>query len=380
MQLLEIIPLIQNCLLENRSFVAFRLPGEESITVLHSVTAQPIKDYSEHTFDGKGFLFAPFNRDVRAFLLNADRSESIAYEPSELQQLINGIQQSSKLPFTDQLHAEGLSADKTVITQSDFTQKADYINRIQTVIEKIQSGFCEKAVISRKIKIDFDNNKETVLLFLQLAASFPKAFVYLTQIEGIGCWMGASPELLLSAGSANTDELLIHTMALAGTRKSSSKDHPWGDKEIMEHEWVKKYILEKLALINATNVHDGNTHTVKAGPVEHLRTDINAGIKSSQFGELLKILHPTPAVCGWPLHKALELIQYTEDYDRAYYTGYLGPATSLFVNLRCMEIFDNYAYIYVGGGITKDSIPEAEYEETVMKSRTLLNALEKVRY
>ena len=49
--------------------------------------------------------------------------------------------------------------------------------------------------------------------------------------------------------------------------------------------------------------------------------------------------------------------------------------TNLFVNLRCLQIKNNQALIYVGGGITKDSNPEKEWEETVAKSLTTKSLL-----
>ena len=49
--------------------------------------------------------------------------------------------------------------------------------------------------------------------------------------------------------------------------------------------------------------------------------------------------------------------------------------TALFVNLRCMKIEDKLASIFVGGGITKDSNPEAEWEETVNKAQTMKKVL-----
>ncbi len=92
-------------------------------------------------------------------------------------------------------------------------------------------------------------------------------------------------------------------------------------------------------------------------------------------------MHPTPAVCGIPLDSAKQFIKQTEGYDRKYYTGFLGPCnvngkTNLFVNLRCAELFANNINLYIGGGITKDSIPEKEWEETELKSKTLLSVLE----
>ena len=95
-------------------------------------------------------------------------------------------------------------------------------------------------------------------------------------------------------------------------------------------------------------------------------------------------MHPTPAVCGWPAAEALDLIRVTEEYPRSFYSGYLGPVnmerkTSLFVNLRCMQVGEQEAALYAGGGITINSVPEAEWEETTIKSRTLLAEIEKIQ-
>lgn len=81
------------------------------------------------------------------------------------------------------------------------------------------------------------------------------------------------------------------------------------------------------------------------------------------------------------MNEAQQFIKGTERYDRKYYTGFLGPCnmdskTNLFVNLRCAEVFSDSVNLYIGGGITKDSKPEKEWEETELKSKTLLFAFE----
>ena len=50
----------------------------------------------------------------------------------------------------------------------------------------------------------------------------------------------------------------------------------------------------------------------------------------------------------------------------------------IYVNLRCCQIQNGAAYLYLGGGFTKDSIPELEWQETENKSKTLLNILQKL--
>jgi len=98
---------------------------------------------------------------------------------------------------------------------------------------------------------------------------------------------------------------------------------------------------------------------------------------------------------------AYDYILKEENYERSYYTGYLGELnlqyvrnrntrkrnvensayqsvstqTNLYVNLRCMQVFKNRLEIYIGGGITKESQPKAEWEETQRKAETMQKIL-----
>jgi isochorismate synthase len=81
-----------------------------------------------------------------------------------------------------------------------------------------------------------------------------------------------------------------------------------------------------------------------------------------------------------PKARALEFILAHEPHERSFYSGYLGPVhmdgvSRLHVNLRCMQLHTDQAYLYVGGGITPQSNPTAEWRETVLKSETLLAVL-----
>jgi isochorismate synthase len=95
---------------------------------------------------------------------------------------------------------------------------------------------------------------------------------------------------------------------------------------------------------------------------------------------MLKLLHPTSAVCGMPLESAFQFLVENEGYDREFYAGYLGPVnfqnqSNLYVNLRCLQLFDTEATVYAGAGITQDSDPQKEWEETELKMKTLLEVL-----
>jgi isochorismate synthase len=126
-------------------------------------------------------------------------------------------------------------------------------------------------------------------------------------------------------------------------------------------------------------------YVAKAGNLLHLRTDFTFSVDAigTRLPSLISSLHPTPAVCGMSTGKAMDFIKSGEKHDRGYYAGFLGPIgirdmIRLYVNLRCMQVFDDRLVLYIGGGITSDSVPEEEWEETEMKAETLLSVLKKI--
>ena len=122
-------------------------------------------------------------------------------------------------------------------------------------------------------------------------------------------------------------------------------------------------------------------HTQQAGSLLHLKTEIRAQLHTGfSLQNLLQQLHPTPAVCGMPKAAALQFIGQEEGYDRQFYSGFLGEIlgnnqVDLFVNLRCMNLANEQAHIYVGCGITSGSLPESEFAETVHKAQTMKQVL-----
>jgi isochorismate synthase len=202
-------------------------------------------------------------------------------------------------------------------------------------------------------------------------------------IPGIGTWLGASPEVLLTL-----DHQMLTTMALAGTQRRP-EDRPlsavrWGQKETAEQEMVSAYVRDFFARAGVHNLHEEGPQTVAAANVVHLQTLFRVELPEEErlalANRVLDELHPTSAVCGMPKHQALAFILANEGYDRRFYSGFLGPVhmegrSSLFVNLRCMQLDEDYANLYVGGGITAESDPSSEWRETEMKAETMLSVL-----
>ena len=96
------------------------------------------------------------------------------------------------------------------------------------------------------------------------------------------------------------------------------------------------------------------------------------------MGDLLKLLHPTPAVCGLPKEEAYRFILDNEGYDRSYYSGFIGwlrpeGRTDLYVNLRCMNVKEDSLTLYAGGGLLASSELDDEFQETEKKMQTMQN-------
>ena len=347
-------------ILANRPFASYRLPGQaDPVTIYGPGNFEELPSATNFPDRKNGFILAPYGDSQPRLWLEA-------------QNTIAGFDAGD--PRAEALDPVALPE---FAPDTDFVDRAGYLVRLEKAIRNIQTGKADKIVISRRILRHWpDGIQQAPELFRYLCHQYPSAFVYLANLPGKGLWAGASPEVLLESAEGR-----IHTMSLSGTRKKQDPEIPWRQKEMDEHTWVSRYIAETITQCGCHNLTVSPVHTVDAGWVEHLRTLYTADCDVSKLYRLVHALHPTPAVCGWPTPAARKFIEEIERYDRSFYTGYLGPVRkdgsfNLYVNLRCMNILNDKSIIYVGGGITKDSDPETEWEETLLKSRTMLAAIE----
>jgi isochorismate synthase len=308
-------------------------------------------------FDKQGFVFAPFSATDRTVLFPLSVSEIVKDKVL--------VERSSELQNVAFVNNES---------------KSTHVDLVEKGVIAIKKERFKKVVLSRKEKVTLAE-VNVIETYNKLLQTYPNAFVYVWFHPKVGLWFGATPETLLKL-----ENNCFTTMALAGTQVYKENDTPtWSEKEIDEQKIVTDYIVNKLASFS-TGLEISETKTVKAGSLLHLRTEIKGALNGKDNGlfSLVDLLHPTPAVCGLPKEEAKQFILENENYNRSYYTGFLGELnmglqnqsdSHLFVNLRCMEVKNKEACIYVGGGITKESNPEKEWEETVAKSNVMLKVL-----
>lgn len=334
-----------------RPFVLYSPPGSEVLKVVFQEDEVQYTDkdatsgFVIHAFDGSTTWVLPF-----------DRSEVF------------------EVPFV----AATIEVMPVEHLTESIESKRQFMEAVTLAIDAIKKEKMQKVVLSRTMDVPFSKHKPLVLLRL-LKSLYNNAFCYYFYHPKTEVWTGASPELLLKHQAGN-----IQTVSLAGTRSHRTLETlDWTDKEYQEQGLVTRYIESQLQK-HCVEVYVGELQNQQAGPLFHLKTELRGVLKdSASLSSLIEDLHPTPAVCGLPLEAAQDFIIKHEGYDRRFYTGYLGEYVAnreaesrLYVNLRCMQLLEDRATIYVGCGITADSDPEAEYLETVQKSAVMRRILQ----
>jgi len=362
-------------------FVAYRKPNSNYIKGFLQNNQEL---FSSETFSESGFLFAPFDLKNTNVLFPLEHSEefSVEFQPSTL---TIETQKGASLKISDS------------VEQEKNTRQRQHLKLVEQGIDAISKQRFKKVVLSRKEVVGI-GKVSPIPIFKRLLTSYTNAFVYIWFHPKVGLWLGATPEMLLSVRG-----LKFKTVSLAGTRSALNVDDVvWDEKNLKEQQFVTDFIKEELNSIVKT-ISVSPRETIKAGKLYHLKSEISGILNSNKntLQPIIESLHPTPAVCGLPKLPSKKFILDNENYNREFYTGFLGELnlkraknrnanrrnvennaygsivneTELFVNLRCMQIKDDRASIYVGGGITEASNPKTEWAETEKKARTMLDVL-----
>ncbi len=330
----------------------------------------------QETPDKKALLIQAkhyFSLDLGKPILDSDQGmpwQQVAIDAAELEDLL-----------TEKTCTTRLNGEKVALEETD---RGSFLRTVSNGIKAIQNGELFKVVPARTKSIRLPEKFDLVATLLHLFDAYPNSFVNFFHIPNLGTWIGATPEVLIK-----TKGHLFYTMSLAGTQKAKGenpiKTAGWTQKEIEEQAMVSRYIVNCFKKIRLREYDEIGPKTSMAGELLHLRSDFRVDMEATNFPQLgsvmLDLLHPTSAVCGMPKDRALAFIDAHECFDRSFFAGYLGPVnidgeTAIFVNLRCAQFFGEKLMLYAGAGITEDSEPEHEWEETELKCAVIGNHLQ----
>ena len=266
------------------------------------------------------------------------------------------------------------------------SQNWDFASAVEEVLTQIADKKIEKAVLSRTLEIKADLKGDGNAILNRLLGHYPDAYCFYLPLGEDHYWVGASPELLLRRSGSS-----IESFPLAGSiakgqdlelDRQAKNSLLASMKDRSEHKFVVDEIARLLAPACEQVVVPSGPSLVSAGPLWHLGTAISATLKAPYLSalELAGRLHPTPAVCGYPIQAALQLIDRIEPHARGLYAGMVGWTDAQgngewAVTIRCAQYLAGTLCLFAGAGIVAGSLPKAEWQETNIKFTTLLKAL-----
>ncbi len=267
----------------------------------------------------------------------------------------------------------------------DIPNRKEYDEIIYSVLEEIRPEKLEKVVISRSHQVKVGEGFSVVSAVQVLRNMYPKCTNFFFSFPKAGVFFGATPERLIKKNGRQ-----IKTEALAGTidrGRNMEEDRLLSEtlfdshKEREEHRFVIEQIKCRLETIIPELDIPYAPQILKLKNVQHLKTPISGILENGEkILDLVKLLHPTPAVAGTPMKRAMQVIEKLEPHDRGWYSGPVGWIDpngngDFFVALRSALVKNEEAHIFVGGGIVSESLPENEWHETELKLQPIISAL-----
>lgn len=249
--------------------------------------------------------------------------------------------------------------------------------RVDVAREAIDRAQIQKVVLARRSELELTEPLAPALVLERLGRQFPLCTRFALR-TGDATFLSTTPERLMERRGKE-----IRTEAMAGSiGRGRGAALLASEKDRIEHGLVVDAILERLAPRCESLERSAEPRIRELPNVLHLDTPICGRLKDpTHVLELVRLLHPTPAVGGVPSAAALALIGEVEPTPRGWYSGPVGffdreGDGEFVVALRSGLLLTDRAYLYAGAGIVRGSRAELEYEETALKMQALLEALE----
>ncbi len=304
----------------------------------------------------------------------------------KVEAVAEALLRESKLPF-------GASAGNDAIrTTSNFTRE-QYVAAIETIKEFIRCGDTYQANLTQQITSSLPAGATPEMIFARLRREHPAPFAAFLKRKD-STVVSASPERFF-----RINDRTITTSPIKGTsrRGSDAKEDARlrhqlanSEKDRAENTMIVDLLRNDLGRV----CEYGSVVVERLCEIEehptlfHLVSTIKGRMREGiGFIDVIRALFPCGSITGAPKIRTMEILDEIETTPRGLSMGAIGyfipetgfegltPGFDLSVAIRTMVIRGQEAVFNVGGGITIDSDPEAEYDESMLKAKALLAAL-----
>lgn len=346
---------------------------------------------SDHRAEGPWAAFPCYRFHLPAFELEGDASGDAWLRARALVAAEEADDALSRLRRA----AEGLRAELASATERAEPEPAPRPARAVTTarevweaaveesLEAIRAGRVSKVVLARTMDVDADVDPADVVM--RLWTMNRGSHVFLFEPEPGSAIVGAAPETI-----ATLRDGVFHATAVAGSIRHGGNPREQAElaaallaseKDRNEQRIVVDDLIARLETVAHQIRTDPQPHVLTLARIQHLETEIRASVPAgTDILDVLRILHPTPAVCGLPRDAALAVLADEEPFDRGWYAGPVGfvdaEGNGIFAPaLRSAVLHAGVWRLFAGAGIVEGSVPALEWEETRMKFTPVLDAL-----
>jgi menaquinone-specific isochorismate synthase len=290
------------------------------------------------------------------------------------------------------LRAELVTADGSsrrqpapISGRSTATARVPWEDAVGAALAAIRGGRVSKVVLARTLDVELETELNPASVLARLWEANEGSHVFLFEPEPGRALLGAAPETVATlregvfhatavAGSVRRGETPEEQAALAAHLLASAKDRA-------EQRIALDDMVTRLGTV-AHQIHaDLEPHVLTLPGIQHLETQIRASVPGGTgVLDLLRLLHPTPAVCGLPRDEALAFLAEEEPFQRGWYAGPVGwfdaDGNGVFAPALRTAVGEGSSWrLFAGAGIVEGSVPALEWEETAIKFDPVLRAL-----
>ncbi|WP_103028786.1 isochorismate synthase [Salinibacter altiplanensis] len=260
--------------------------------------------------------------------------------------------------------------------RQDVPGDEEWTDMVRWALDAIDGGALDKVVLARRVALSLGASMDPLLVLSHLEPATPECYHFAVRPANGAAFVGASPERLF-----RRDGRTLVSEAVAGTRPRGETEREdealrnellRSPKERREHAFVRDAIQDDLARVCSTVRVPEETGELALARRRHLHARVTGTLQpDTATADVLKALHPTPAVCGVPTADAAAAIRAQEPFDRGWYAGPVGwvgrDAAEFAVGLRAGLVEETQIALFSGAGIVEGSAPGREWKEIEQK-------------
>jgi anthranilate/para-aminobenzoate synthase component I len=258
------------------------------------------------------------------------------------------------------------------------------VDQVEEIRELIREGSVYQVNLTQRFRIPCD--EDPLIVYRRMRSKHPAPYSAFIPI-GESAILSSSPECFL-----RSDGMHVESRPIKGTiRRSRDADQDAdlqgqlrdSEKDLAELTMIVDLVRNDLSRVcrgGSIRVEE-HAHIESAPTVHHLVTSVKGELEVGRDGfDLLRAALPAGSITGAPKVRAMELIDNLERVRRGVYTGSIGfiapdASMDLSVAIRTVVLSNRVAHVFGGGGIVIDSLPESEYDESLVKVRGLIDLL-----